>query len=75
MDGKKSSFTDEQISDLMKSQRRKGAERAFGYVFASSCLSALISPFLGKYLESGGVVLFSITVVVCGAAYALITSG
>lgn len=66
-------YSVEQISGLMKSQRRKGAERAFAYVFASSLLSAVITPLLGRYLESGEVV-FSIAVVLCGAAYALVTS-
>jgi hypothetical protein len=68
------SFSEEQLSDLLEKQRRKGAERTFGYVFASSILAAIVVGLAYSHLDAGQSMILTATVLISAAAYAMVTS-
>lgn len=74
MDRNRTNFTDEQLSDLMRGQRRKGAEISFGYVFCAGLLAAVLVPLLKDYL-AGQEIVFALTLVICGAGFAISAAG
>jgi len=68
------SISEEQLSELMKSQRLKGAERSFKYVFASAIVAALITAIASNFIDEYQTLILAITILVSAAAYAMITS-
>jgi len=68
------SFSEEQLSDLLEKQRRKGAERTFGYVFASSILAAIVVGLASSYLDASQSMILTATILISAAAFAMITS-
>ena len=74
MSDERVSFSEEQLSELLKRQRHKGAERTFGYVFASSILAAIVVGLAYSHLDAGQSMILTATVLISAAAYAMVTS-
>lgn len=72
MDDNRTSFSDEQLSDLVRAQRKKGGERVFVYVFGASLLAAVVSGLLSHYID-GSELILAVTFMLCGGAFALAT--
>lgn len=74
MPNERVSFSEEQLSDLLQKQRLKGAERTFGYVFASSILAAIVVGLAASRLDAGQSMILTATILISAAAFAMITS-
>lgn len=74
MPDEKASFSEEQLSELLKRQRLKGAERTFRYIFASSILAAVVVGLASSHLDAGESMIATATILISAAAFAMITS-
>lgn len=74
MSDERTSYSEEQLSELLKRQRLKGAERTFGYIFASSILAAVVVGLASSHLDAGESMMLTATILIGAAAFAMITS-
>lgn len=74
MDDMRSSYTAEQLSDLMASQRRNAAERILGYAFFGSLVAAVPAGLFAERMDTLAVFLSTTTVILCSIVLGVVTS-
>ena len=74
MTNERISFSEEQLSDLMKRQRLQGAERAFKYIIASSILAAIVIGLASSLIDAGQAAIVTVIILNSATAFAVVTS-
>lgn len=74
MTNERVSFSEEQLSDLMKRQRLQGAERTFKYIIASSILAAIVIGLASSHIDAVQAALMTVIILNSATAFAVVTS-